>query len=201
MKGTRIALILALAVMALLALAVAGAGNPVVAVCQGSGGYDGGTWSMRQDDVVPGIVSNCVNTVSDPRDPTTCEPGVPPLDPFQIILETLDCPAEGLPVGNSQNLRMTATGDFACGSGTLTSTGPSDNQLGWLDGTQGQVRWQMDWTASFSNGIGQLTGTASNPDTGETRGLSGAMVIADGAPVACDDSAGAQVVIVALALS
>lgn len=177
--------------------------QPVVAVCQGTGGYDAnGTWNMREDQGIPGIASNCVNTVSDPRDPTTCPPTLPPTDPFGIF-GWLDCPAETLPVANpftNQTLRLSAEGDFACGSGTLSSSG--DNSFRWIDGMQGSERWDLDWTGTFSEGIAQITGSATNADTGETRDLGGTIVIEDGATAgACDDSAGSQLVVVRLVLS
>lgn len=88
-----------------------------------------------------------------------------------------------------KHIKLNATGDFACGDGTLTGTGRLQSQVG------GTHRWAPEWTATFENGVGLLGGTATQtrPDTGETRDISGWIVIDDGAATgACDDSARAQ---------
>lgn len=162
----------------------------VVADCVMSGGYgDDGTWNANQTELfVPYVPTSCRATPTPPNY-----------------------------VGHTK-LTLKATGDFACGDGTLTGT-VDDSQLGesrlkWGlpyngDGFQIEVLY-LDWTAVFEDGVGTVSGTAvdlydntnNQRNYYETYSLSGTIVVDDGAALGqCDDSEGASNVVAHLEIS
>lgn len=71
------------------------------------------------------------------------------------------------------DLRVTA-GTLACGSGDVTG----DGRVGGFD--------EVAWQGTFTGGVGTITGTAVRTATGETRALTGQIVVPGAS--ACDEA-------------
>jgi hypothetical protein len=180
-----------------------------LAGCQGSGGYSGGTWSFSQseDPVLGQPLCRIWDPDQFPVPSLVVPPNVPPSptvdpdDPVGTVLSVLStlcdpepdlCPAllnaVFFALGNPiSTLTLDGTGDFACGNGSLSGTG-------YLFPGGVTPAFDLVWEATLTNGVGTITGTATDAwyGTGQTWTLSGKIFVNDGSavPGGCDDSAG-----------
>ncbi|MHB8512064.1 MAG: hypothetical protein ACYDCC_07755 [Actinomycetota bacterium] len=190
--------------------AVAAAPASIDAVaCLGSAGYSGGSWSFSDSQSTPlGVgFGSCAWGASE-QVSTPSNPGTPPIvsgdtDPLSNVFWAIGNIPNPAPAGWSGDVNLSATGNFACGFGTLASSSSSPSIM---EGSFPQTaNYQLTWSATFTGGIGVVTGTAVaiNPVGNQpaTRSITGVMAIADGAPVACNDASPNQQAALLLILS
>jgi hypothetical protein len=136
--------------------ALASIPSPSQTTCYGTAGYDStGTWSFN-------AVNPTVQTPAANPSPDAC---------VNIPEDTSPSPFDALAVPG--NITLSGTGNLSCGNGTIS-------------GTVGEVGGAGDWwggsfSATFQNGVGQVTGTVTPLVTGgQTAALSGTIHEADG---------------------
>lgn len=188
-------------------------------VCSGTAGYvqtnQGPVWKTSEH-WIPELGSTC-SVYSDDTNSPLAAPELPPEpdpdDPeFWVNLTSswayyTATRTAGMapvkPIAGYNRFRVSGVGDFACGDGTLETNGSTyqhDNAL-WAFVGNTAVFGIRDWTATFSDGVGEITGVAEGPFGGdhdhwpEIREweLTGTIVVDDGAAYGqCDDSAHAS---------
>lgn len=200
--------------------------TPIVASCFGEAGYEqtqnGIQWKARahKENVAFFSVRTCgvwspdtAEPLGPPPPPPLPEPDPGNPDPIGDQVFWLDewaGPSNPADAGLGTVVELSGAGDFACGEGKLQhQQGGGGSHLMYQNGGVAHGAtwfWQLDWTATFSNGVGEISGTATRTFFGdsnplETRTLSGRIVVDDGAAVdQCDDSAGAARFAVTLVL-
>jgi hypothetical protein len=148
----------------------------VLVACVGPAGYDStGTWQMPQQDTVCAHANT--HTAPNPNIP----PGVG--DVLSIAFLGANAASPNYVSG------VSATGDFACGGGTLSGTGQVWESGSWA--VDGVYSYSLSWTASFAHGIGSVTGTATD-NNGVVHALGGRMAIADSTGGGCSDALSTQ---------
>lgn len=185
--------------------------------CAGVSGYDStGTWQFQQlglmagegckiyspDNFNPTAPSPPPTPVIPPTvtPPTLCDPsgGVGSVLCDAFAVENSVCSAEqddcnwatnavfglvfGSPVFSSfANVTLSGTGNLFCGNGTLSGTGH--------DGNGPEADFDLVWTATFTNYVGTVTGTATSDGSptddpsdaaGTVKQLTGTIVVEDG---------------------
>lgn len=171
--------------------------HPIVFACKGTSGYDAdGQYQFRSDRIESGQVgvSTCLVYA-----PDSLNPNPPP--PPSSWLAFLFWAGSSQPLGHGYGRLLDGVGDFACGNGSLADPHDELTWTGRFGTIAGGVRtaWTVtDWSATFSNGVGEIEGQAEgggfhyeHPNSLQQRTLSGSIFIDDGAATGnCDDSAG-----------
>lgn len=185
-------------------------------------GYDTGFFGRACGILSPDNLPSAGTPPSPTIPPTVpMPPSVDPNDPVGIVFAVIDtlCTPEpslcsyltqlllgfifSLGPAEPATMSLTATGDLSCGNGTLSGTG-------FINPAGGEPSKNLAWSATFTNGTGTVTGTATGVDesgVSQVWTLGGTMLIADGALpgqstiTGCDDSAGRSGVLVNLTIA
>ncbi len=162
--------------------------TPIVIQCKGTFGLNSdGDFEFKEDGGLVGPARPCVAWAPDTASPLPSDP--PPAD-LAGVLTWLNWS----PVGHATNPTLRANGDYACGTGPLSSASAErPSRFSYWHGFTARV-WQVDWDGSFSNGIGEITGTARlTHSESDIRSVTGKMVVASNS-VHCDDN-GAEAIL------
>jgi len=219
----------AAAVLLAIAFPARADGDSDVVACLSSGGYSGSTWSLTSAN--PGgqlplsapcaVASSDINfTVPVPQlNVPPAQPPAPSVDPTSptgtvfSILNSVCTPEPSLCSSAIQLLptfwspavpdfvQLDGTGNFKCGNGTLSGTGYIQTAV------VAEPDFSVQWSATFTNGVGTVTGTATadgwenGAESGQVKTLGGQIIVNDGAPAQCDDSAGNSQVVALLTIN
>lgn len=183
----RILIVASVAVLGLAALVPAVTADeppstPIVAACEGNAGYDAtGSWYFSNGYTSP--FSNCTMFSAD----DTEEPqDVPTLANLLTWFAEQGSGVSPVAIGWGNTVHLSSAGD-PCTDATISGQTPvgADNRIDYNHGFADGDSWELTWTATFADGVGDVTGTAhrrnadADEDPTETRALSGTIVLDD----------------------